>query len=49
MIAIGEICLEHANNQEIEIFKTQLNITDSTKTKVIIHTPRKNKAEILKK
>lgn len=48
IVAIGEIGLEKANNDEINIFKEQLNIGDETKTKVIVHTPRKNKEEILK-
>lgn len=48
IIAIGEIGLEHATNDEIDIFQKQLDLAEETKTKVIIHTPRKNKPNILK-
>lgn len=48
IIAIGEIGLENLTVDEINIFKKQLDIADETKTKVIIHTPRKNKAKVLK-
>ena len=33
---------------EIETFEKQLDIADETNSKVIIHTPRKNKLEVLK-
>ena len=33
---------------EIDIFKKQLDIAEETDSKVIIHTPRKNKKEVLK-
>lgn len=46
--AIGEIGLEDLTDSEIDIFKRQLDIADETKSKVIIHTPRKNKREVLK-
>lgn len=46
--AIGEIGLEDLSDAEIDIFKKQLDIADETKSKVIIHTPRKNKKEVLK-
>lgn len=49
IIAIGEIGLEDLTDNEINVFKKQLDIADETKSKVIIHTPRKNKAEVLKK
>jgi len=49
IIAIGEIGLDELTEKEIAIFKKQLNIADDTKTKVIIHTPRENKKEILQK
>lgn len=49
IVAIGEIGLETGSNEEIEIFKKQLEIANETKTKAIVHTPRKNKAEILEK
>lgn len=48
IVAIGEIGLEDLTESEIDIFKRQLDIADETKSKVIIHTPRKNKKEVLK-
>lgn len=48
IVAIGEIGLEELTDDEITIFKKQLDIADETKSKVIIHTPRKNKKEVLK-
>ncbi|WP_305512627.1 MULTISPECIES: TatD family hydrolase [unclassified Methanobrevibacter] len=48
IVAIGEIGLEDLTDSEIDIFKKQLDIADETNTKVIIHTPRKNKEEVLK-
>lgn len=48
IVAIGEIGLEDLTDNEIEIFKEQLNIASETNSKVIIHTPRKNKLEVLK-
>ncbi|WP_461461785.1 TatD family hydrolase [Methanobrevibacter sp.] len=47
IIAIGEVGLENLTDAEYEIFKQQLIIADETNTKVIIHTPRKNKKEVL--
>ena len=47
IIAIGEIGLENLTTNEIKIFEKQLDLADETKTKVIIHTPRKNKKEVL--
>ena len=41
IIAIGEIGLEDLTDSEIAIFKKQLDIGEETKTKVIVHTPRK--------
>ena len=49
IIAIGEIGLEDLTNDEIAIFKKQLDLAEETKTKVIIHTPRKNKLNVIKK
>lgn len=49
IVAIGEIGLEDLTENEIDIFKKQLDIAQETKTKAIVHTPRKNKAEVLKK
>lgn len=48
IVAIGEIGLEDLTDEEISIFKRQLDIADETDSKVIIHTPRKNKLEVLK-
>lgn len=48
IVAIGEIGLEDLTENEINIFKKQLDIACETKSKVIIHTPRKNKKEVLK-
>ncbi len=48
IIAIGEIGLEDLTDLEIETFEKQLDIADETNSKVIIHTPRKNKLEVLK-
>ena len=47
IVAIGEIGLEDLSEKEYEIFKKQLDIAEETKTNVIIHTPRKNKSEVL--
>ena len=47
IVAIGEIGLEDLTSNEINIFKRQLDIADETNSKVIIHTPRKNKKEVL--
>ncbi|WP_295602788.1 TatD family hydrolase [uncultured Methanobrevibacter sp.] len=48
IVAIGEIGLEDLTESEIDIFKKQLDIASETDSKVIIHTPRKNKPEVLK-
>lgn len=48
IVAIGEIGLEDLTETEIEVFEKQLDIADETNSKVIIHTPRKNKSEVLK-
>lgn len=47
IIAIGEIGLEDLTENEINVFEKQLDIACETKSKVIIHTPRKNKKEVL--
>ncbi|MBR4448145.1 TatD family hydrolase [Methanobrevibacter sp.] len=47
IVAIGEIGLEDLTDNEITIFKQQLDIASETNSKVIIHTPRKNKREVL--
>ena len=46
IVAIGEIGLEDLTDNEIETFEKQLDIADETNSKVIIHTPRKNKKEV---
>lgn len=48
IVAIGEIGLEDLTETEIAVFEKQLDIADETNSKVIIHTPRKNKSEVLK-
>ena len=48
IVAIGEIGLEDLTENEISIFKKQLDIADETDSKVIVHTPRKNKKKVLK-
>ena len=48
IVAIGEIGLEDLTENEIAIFKKQLDIANETDSKVIIHTPRKNKSGVLK-
>lgn len=48
IVAIGEIGLEDLTDLEINTFKKQLDIADETNSKVIIHTPRKNKSKVLK-
>ena len=47
IMAIGEIGLEDLTEDEYRIFKKQLDIAEETKSNVIIHTPRKNKSEVL--
>jgi predicted metal-dependent TIM-barrel fold hydrolase len=46
VVAIGEIGLESASNLEKQIFKRQLELAESLKMKVVVHTPRRNKKEI---
>ena len=48
IIAIGEIGLDDNTELEKEVFKKQLELAEDTQSKVIIHTPRKNKLEVLK-
>ncbi|MGZ7118960.1 MAG: TatD family hydrolase [Methanobacterium sp.] len=48
VVAVGEIGLENASQLEKEIFKTQLELADELKMKVVVHTPRQNKKEITK-
>lgn len=46
IVAIGEIGLETALKSEKNIFKRQLQLAETLKMKVIVHTPRGNKKEI---
>jgi uncharacterized protein len=46
VVALGEIGLETASEIEKEVFKTQLQMADEMKIKVVVHTPRRNKREI---
>ena len=48
IIAVGEIGLDENTELEREVFKKQLILADETESNVIIHTPRKNKLEVLK-
>lgn len=48
IIAIGEIGLDENTSLEKEVFKKQLQLAEDTQSKVIIHTPRKNKLEVLR-
>ena len=48
IIAIGEIGLDENTELEKRVFKKQLELAEETNSKVIIHTPRKNKLEVLK-
>ena len=47
-IAIGEIGLEIASQEEQEIFKKQITMADELGKNIIVHTPRKNKKNISK-
>lgn len=48
IVAIGEIGLDENTELERIAFKKQLELANDKKAKVIVHTPRKNKKEILK-
>lgn len=48
IVAIGEIGLENLSSEERNIFKKQLEIADEMNTPIIVHTPRKNKLDVLK-
>ncbi|AMK14845.1 TatD family hydrolase [Methanobrevibacter olleyae] len=47
IVAIGEIGLDENSDLEKKVFKKQLELAENTKSKVIIHTPRKNKLKVL--
>jgi predicted metal-dependent TIM-barrel fold hydrolase len=48
VVAIGEIGLETTSQQEISIFKMQLQMAEDLKEKVVVHTPRTNKKDVTK-
>jgi len=48
-IAFGEIGLEDATDEEIEVLTKQLKIAEKLDKPCIIHTPRNNKVEVTKK
>ncbi len=49
VIAIGEIGLDSASVLEQEVFIKQLRMADNLNYRVIVHTPRTNKAEVTSK
>lgn len=48
VVAIGEIGLETTSKSEVDVFKEQLRLAQDLDMKVIVHTPRTNKAEVTK-
>jgi uncharacterized protein len=46
VVAIGEIGLETTSEEEINIFKMQLQLAEELNEKVVVHTPRTNKKEV---
>jgi len=46
VVALGEVGLETVRDEEEDIFKTQLQLADELKMKVVVHTPRRNKREV---
>lgn len=46
VVALGEVGLETVRGEEEDIFKTQLQLADELKMKVVVHTPRRNKREV---
>ncbi|RAP52194.1 MAG: hypothetical protein BZ137_09035 [Methanosphaera sp. rholeuAM130] len=49
VIAIGEIGLDTANSLEQEVFIKQLKLADEYNHRVIVHTPRTDKAKVTEK
>ncbi|MFX0163624.1 MAG: TatD family hydrolase [Candidatus Hodarchaeota archaeon] len=49
VVAIGETGLDLATLEEIEILKSQIKVAEKFDKPIIIHTPRKNKKQILEK
>jgi len=48
-VAFGEIGLEEANKEEVEVLKDQLKLAKRLDVPCVIHTPRKNKAIVADK
>lgn len=48
IIVTGKTGLENLSSEEKNIFKKQLEIFDETNTKIIIHTPKKDKLNLFK-
>ena len=48
-IAFGEIGLEEASKEEVEVFKDQLKLAKKLDVPCIIHTPRRNKEAVTEK
>jgi uncharacterized protein len=49
VVALGEVGLETVNDEQEDIFKTQLLLADELDMKVVVHTPRRNKREVTEK
>lgn len=49
VIAVGEIGLDEITPKQEEVFIKQLKYADENNYNVIIHTPRRNKAEVVKR
>ena len=49
VVALGEVGLETLNEEQEDIFKTQLLLADELGMKVVVHTPRRNKREVTEK
>ena len=48
VVALGEIGLETASSSEKDVFIKQLQLAQDLASKVIVHTPRRNKREVTK-
>ncbi|HLB12981.1 MAG TPA: TatD family hydrolase [Dehalococcoidia bacterium] len=46
VVAVGEIGLQHGSEQELEVFRRQLQLAKDLGKPCVVHTPEKNKAEI---
>ncbi|MEN6329539.1 MAG: TatD family hydrolase [Methanobacteriaceae archaeon] len=49
VVALGEVGLETVRKEEEDIFKIQLQLADELNSKVVVHTPRRNKREVTQK